>query len=178
MGSAFGTDIRWLAPIAVAVTANPVAITASGSASKAAATRSKSRIGIGNNAMLSLSNIGEVVGFVFMDNSLVLRGQIILETGDGEQIVKIRLDDTAEEFFTENGLGDCEVWAEQFLEARFIGAVRSMVRAHIQRIRKAENGGRLDRPFSPYGKWNPPDHEATANMERILNESHDAFLDL
>ena len=140
--------------------------------------RSRSRIGVGSNNALSLPNKEWVVLFVFMDNSLVLRGQIILETGDGERIVNLPLDGVAEEFFNENGIGNTEVWAEKFLEAKFIGVIRSMVRAHIQRVRMAANGGRLDKPFSPYGEWTPPDLEVVENMERMMEEDHDALLDV
>ena len=92
--------------------------------------------------------------------------------------MNLPLDGVAEEFFNENGIGNTEVWAEKFLEAKFIGVIRSMVRAHIQRVRMAANGGRLDKPFSPYGEWTPPDLEVVANMERMMEEDHDALLDV
>jgi len=113
-----------------------------------------------------------------MNNSLALRGEIVLETGDGQQIVKLPLDGVAEEFFDEDTLDDAGVWAEKYVEAKFVRVLRSMIRAHVQRVRMAASRDRLDRPYSPYGDWEPPDPDVWAGTEQRAAEIHDGLIDM
>ena len=112
-----------------------------------------------------------------MDTSLCLKGEIVLEDGKGEQIARLRLDGVADDLFDENALEDAELQAEQYVDLKFIRPIRSMVRAHIQKLRMEKLRGRLDRPFSPYGDWNPPDPDMWASSERMAAELHDSFIE-
>src|ERR1035441_8367456 len=105
-------------------------------------------------------------------NSLVLRGQIILETGDGEKILALKLNGVAEEFLEPDTIGDAEVWAERFIETRFLAALRCTIRAHIQRVRSQITNGRVDRPHTD---WHPPSSEVQAYALELAAKYHDAF---
>ena len=102
-----------------------------------------------------------------------LKLDLLIETGDGQQVVKLKLDEVTQDFFNPCDLTAAETHAERLMEAKFIGVVRAMLRAHIHKVRSEASRGRVDRP---YADWHPPDPDVQASTDRLDAIFHDAFI--
>lgn len=79
---------------------------------------------------------------------LRLIAHVRLETGSGDKIAEINLDDLFTSMFAEFEPGEVEGLIRNALAARLTSPVRAMVRGHLAKLRaeRAHHGERLDRP--------------------------------